>query len=82
MLGNLPKLLDRDFILGFFIPALLFAVAALILMQDYGFARSWLDSLLAKDITTAAYAAAVVWLFAVALLLSNYAIYRILLTSR
>ena len=78
MLGNLPKLLDRNFVLGFILPALLFGVAALLLMRDYPFASSWLESLFAKDITSAAYAVALVWLLAVVLQLFNYPVYRIL----
>lgn len=78
MLGNLPKLLDRNFVLGFVLPVLLFAVAALFLLRDYSFAGAWLDSLLAKDVTSAAYAVAIVWLLAVILLLLNHAIYRML----
>jgi hypothetical protein len=77
MLSNLPKLLDRNFVLGFVLPVLLFAVAALLLLRDYAFASVWLESLLAKDITSAAYAVAIVWLLAVVLLLFNHAIYRI-----
>lgn len=78
MLSNLPKLLDRNFVLGFFLPALLFGVTVLLLLWDYDFAHSMLDSLLAKDVTTAAYGAAAVWLVAVLLLLLNYWSYRLL----
>ena len=68
MLSSLPKLLDRNFVLGFLLPAILFSVAALLLLQNYAFASAWLESLLAKDIASAAYSAASVWLLAVLLL--------------
>ncbi len=78
MLGNLPKLLDRNFILGFIVPVLLFAVAALLLLRDHTFTGALLDTLLAKDATSAAYAAAAAWLVAILLSLFNHTIYRLL----
>jgi hypothetical protein len=36
MFGDLPKLFDRDFVLGFFVPSLLFVIANLVLLSAFG----------------------------------------------
>lgn len=77
MLSNLSTLLDKAFVLGFVLPALLFVAAALALFG----CPAWLhDACAAKsgnpfaDLT---YAALVVYVVAIALAALNYSLYRI-----
>jgi hypothetical protein len=78
MLSTLPKLADRTFILAFLVPSLLFVVALLLFFRDAAPANQWLADLLGKDLTTAAYTVALVWLLAVLLSAANTPIYRLL----
>jgi uncharacterized membrane protein YesL len=78
MLSTLPKLADRSFIFGFFLPTLLFCIVVLVLFQDMQASKDLLDDFAAKDITKAAYALLMVWVFAVALLTLNHPLYRFL----
>lgn len=78
MLSVLPKLADRNFILGFFLPTVLFALVALALFSDLQNAQALVQQVLAKDFVAAAYAAFAVWVIAVALLTLNHPLYRLL----
>jgi len=78
MLSVLPKLADRSFILGFFLPTMLFALAALALLSDLQNTQALVNQVLARDYGTAAYAAFAVWVIAVALLTLNHPLYRLL----
>jgi hypothetical protein len=84
MLSSLPKLADRAFILGAFLPALLFAVVGLVLFNDQDFANKWIDALTAKDAMTtkelgqAAYMLLAVWALGVLTLIFNHPLYRFL----
>jgi hypothetical protein len=78
MLSTLPKLADRSFIYGFYLPTLLFSVVALILFQDCPAAEGMLSDLAAKEITKAAYVLLMVWVMAIALLTLNHPLYRFL----
>lgn len=77
MLSTLPKLADRRFILGFFLPSLLF-VLALMWVLGGGNARDQLwAQLVAKEPLNAAYLILLTWVLAVLLLALNDLLYRI-----
>jgi hypothetical protein len=77
LLSTLPKLADRRFILGFFLPALLF-VLALLWVLGGGTARDQLwAQLVAKEPLGAAYLLLATWVLAVLLLALNDLLYRI-----
>lgn len=79
MLATLPKLADRNFIIGFLLPILLGALATLFLFRDTDAAQSILVAVLRdttlSDLTLIAVA---VWTGATLLALLNYHFYRIL----
>ena len=78
MLSSLPKLADRDFILGQLLPTLLFAVAALLLFRDQMPVEAWINILTGKDLGTTALLLLGVWVIAVTTLMLNLWIYRFL----
>jgi hypothetical protein len=78
MLSSLPKLADRAFILGAFLPTLLFVVAGLFLFHDLEPAHTWIEGLTAKDLGQAAYLLLAVWVVAVIILMLNDPLYRFL----
>jgi hypothetical protein len=78
MLSSLPKLADRNFILGQLLPTLLFAVAALLLFRDQMPVEAWIDILTGKDLGTTAFLLLGVWVVAVTTLMLNLWIYRFL----
>jgi hypothetical protein len=78
MLSSLPKLADRSFILGFFLPTLLFAVVLLVLFRDQRLPKEWLDAMADKELKSAVYLLLVVWAFAVVLFILNDWLYRFL----
>lgn len=77
MLSSLPKLADRSFILGTFLPTLLFAIAMLILFNDHKAAKDLTAALAAKDLGQATFFMLAVWVFALVVLMLNHPIYRI-----
>jgi hypothetical protein len=78
MLSSLPKLADRAFVLGTFLPTLLFAIILLLEFRDYSVAAEWLAALTTKDLGKAAYLILSVWAIAVVLLMLNQPLYRLL----
>jgi hypothetical protein len=78
MLSSIPKLADRAFVLGAFLPSLLFEVSVLLLFYDTGPARAWINELPKKDLGQAAYLLLAVWVVAVLVLMLNYPLYRLL----
>ena len=78
MLSSLPKLADRAFIFGFFLPTLLFSLAVLILFRDFRIPNELLHDLVAQDIAKAAYVLLLVWVLAIALSVLNHPLYRFL----
>jgi hypothetical protein len=78
MLSSLPKLADRNFILGAFLPTLLFAVIALVLFDDTEPAKAWIEGLAAKDIGQAVFLLLGVWVVGVIILMLNHPLYRFL----
>lgn len=79
MLSTLPKLADRAFILGFFLPSLLFALAVLSLLIHHTPARTVLGKLTdEKNLGTAAFLLVAVWCIGVLMLVINLPLYRLL----
>jgi hypothetical protein len=78
MLSSLPKLADRAFILGDFLPALLFAVALLFLFHDQRLPNALIEAVTRKEYGVAIYLLLAVWAVAVVLLVLNNPLYRFL----
>jgi hypothetical protein len=78
MLSTLSKLADRNFVLGFFIPTLLFSLASILLFLDAPPVDTWLGDLTSKDLGKAAYLLLAVWVVAVAMTMANQPLYRFL----
>jgi hypothetical protein len=78
MFSSLPKLADKNFIIGFLLPALLAILTALFLFNDMAPNGSLFDAALKEATVSATLLAVSVWGIATILLLSNYWLYRIL----
>jgi hypothetical protein len=78
MLSSLPKFADRAFILGEFLPSLLFAVALLFLFHDQQLPKALIEAVTRKDYGVAVYLFLAVWAAAVLLLILNHPLYRFL----
>src|SRR3712207_4759811 len=79
MLSTLPKLADKEFIIGFFLPSLLAAFAAAWAFPDI----TALEPLRASATTETqlpdlAYSVLGVWFFAVLLMVANHTLFRLL----
>jgi hypothetical protein len=78
MLSALPKLADRGFILGFFLPSLLFVVALLGLFSEHPAVCAVLNDLTGKDLGRATFVLVGVWLLGVLVLMVNHPLYQML----
>jgi hypothetical protein len=78
MLSSLPKLADRNFILGAFLPTLLFVILVLFMFHDLEPAHAWIDALTAKEFEQAAFLLLSVWAVAVVVLMINFPLHRFL----
>ncbi|PDT87856.1 hypothetical protein CO669_23605 [Bradyrhizobium sp. Y36] len=78
MLSSLPKLADRNFIIGFFVPTLLAALIALWIFRDLDSPRLIYEAVWKEkkweEITVFALS---VWVFAMLLMLINHQLYRV-----
>jgi hypothetical protein len=78
LFGELPKIFDRDFVIAFFLPAVVFALASIGLCAGFGLFLP-LSSFLRTDVLQEATALGIAaWLLGVLLLVLNYNIYRFL----
>lgn len=77
MFGELPKLLDRDFVVGFFLPVALFLALSLGLMEAFGVPID-LKLLGEQPLIRTTLLGAVTWLLGVVLLILNRLVYRLL----
>jgi hypothetical protein len=75
MFSQLPNPLDRDFAIGFFLPAAVLAGGVWLVLTAFGFTTTMPD---VETLTSAAIAVFAVWLISVALLALNYPILRCL----
>src|SRR5215472_2815947 len=78
MLSTLPKLVDKAFVLGFFLPALLFVLAGLALFFDLPEVKSLLATTETYSLEKFFYFVLIVWALAVSMLLVNNLQYQIL----
>jgi hypothetical protein len=78
MLSSLSKLADRSFILGEFLPSLLFIVALLLLFHDQQLPKALIEAVTKKDVVVTGYLLLAVWASAVLLLILNVPLYRFL----
>jgi hypothetical protein len=79
MLSSLPKLADRNFILGFLVPMLVFTIAGLALYHDVEpFKRAWDATVQAESLTKLTLLAVGVTVGAILLLVGNHALYQVL----
>jgi hypothetical protein len=79
MLGSLPKLLDKNFVVGFFLPALLVVFAVAWAFPDWSLLEP-LRGLAAseKKLTDLTYLGLLVWVLAILLMTGNHLLYRLL----
>src|SRR6185369_14460844 len=79
MLSTLPKLAEKAFILGFFLPTLLFVLALAGLYAESPWAKKLLDVASTKDgWDSLAYFAVAVWGLSVLLMMANHSQFQIL----
>ena len=78
MLSTLPKLADRDFVLGALLPSMLFAAGLLFLFHDQKPFSDFIDAFGDKDIGKTVYFLLAVWAVAVLILMLNATVYRFL----
>jgi hypothetical protein len=79
MFGTLNKLADKSFVIGFYLPALVFAVClALTAPMDSPIASLAREVFISAKFTDITLAALGIWLFAVLLMAGNYWMYRAL----
>jgi len=75
LFAELPKLFDRDFVVGFFLPAVLLGGGGWLVLSAFGIAPNRLSF---ESWSSSAIAIATVWLISIALLAFNYQILRFL----
>jgi hypothetical protein len=75
MFSELPKLLDRDFAVGFFVPAAVLAAAVWVVLAAFGIVAKPADL---DALSSTVIAIVVVWLLSILLMALNYPILRFL----
>ncbi len=78
MFTSLPKLIDKQFIIGFILPLACFALGAAFVFQPQILPRLGKALLVEKDLGDVAVIAALLWLGAVALMMLNRVLHRLL----
>ena len=71
MFGKLPDLFDRNFAVGFFLPAGILVVGTCLVLNAFGRLPDWIDLTSADTFLNAAVIAAIAWLVSIALLAIN-----------
>jgi len=79
MFGDLPKLLDRDFLIGYYLPSIVYLGGTIFLAVFHGFMDgTWLwEFLVGQLVLATAIVILLVWLFAISLLAFNGSLYRL-----
>lgn len=78
MFGELPKLFDRNFVIGFFLPVTVFVVLSGLILSQYGFAQD-INKYLNIDLIVGTTVFGVIsWIGGVILLAANRDLYRLL----
>jgi hypothetical protein len=78
MFGELPKLFDRNFAVGFFLPVTLFITISGILLSRYGFTSQLVAYLTTDLLIGTTVTGLLAWIGGIVLLAFNRALYRIL----
>jgi hypothetical protein len=79
MLSSLPKLADRNFVLGFLVPTLIFTMVGLWMYRDVEPVTSiWAATLQEKSLTGITLLGIGIWAAAIVLLVCNHSIYQLL----
>ncbi len=78
MYSELPKLLDRNFAIAYFLPVNLFLIASTWLLESTGYWRKIASRLTGNTIVDATLAIFVAWIISILLMVLNYEIYRFL----
>jgi hypothetical protein len=79
MLSTLPKLADKTFIIGFFLPTLLFAVAGLGLFSDFSIVREFLDDASKSEIAgRLVFLLLGLWSLSILMMVANHHLYQVL----
>ncbi len=78
MFSELPKLFDRNFALGYFLPSTLYLVATLYLLDRYNLISNLINQLQADLLVGTSVIGLISWLVAILLLGANRSIYRLL----
>jgi hypothetical protein len=79
MLSTLPKLADKTFIIGFFLPTLLFAVASLALFSDFSFVQQLLKAASSREIAgRLVFLLLALWSLSILILITNHHQYQAL----
>jgi hypothetical protein len=78
LFGELPKIFDRNFAIGFFLPAAAFVGVSLGLVSGFGLSAKLPDGFQAVNLTSTTLSGLTALLGGVMLLVLNYEIYRIL----
>jgi hypothetical protein len=78
MLSSLPRLADRAFVLGTFLPTLIFSVVLLWLFDDQEPVKAWINAIAGRELGDAAYLLLAAWAIAVMVLMVNLPLYRFL----
>ena len=76
MFAELPKLFDRNFAIGFFLPFALSMAASLVLIDYYGLSQVLLPTLQQDLIVGGTVYGLVSWLGGILLLVTNHDLYR------
>lgn len=71
MFGKLPDLFDRNFAVGFFLPAGILVIGACLILNAFGRLPNWIDLANTETFLNAAVIAAIAWLVSIALLAIN-----------
>jgi len=79
MFSSLPKLVDKNFVLGFLLPVLLTAIALAVLYRETALLKDLYSALGSEDFSAALTVVGVtIWITAVLLMLCNNGLYRFL----
>ena len=77
MFSSLPKLADKQFVIGFICPVLIFGLVLVAFLAPHGAVAKTIASLHEKDVGDLAAAVAGLWLAALVLMLANRLIFRL-----
>ena len=74
--SELNKIFGRDFLIGFFLPSLLFVIVGSYVLKQFGVETPWMEIDWEKPLEGAAFLAAITWVIAIFLQALNREIFR------